>query len=124
MNEIIERKHITENLSSNFLTFNKGSDNPLTISRVYSTKFICKFDMGLYPFDQQKCQLQMVMKGNSGNFAQLVKDELRYLGPIDLTQYFVKSWNMNLTQDNMEVEIVLGKFVVLLRLKNTRSNAS
>ena len=80
----------------------------MTISRVYSTKFICKFDMGLYPFDQQTCQLQMGMKGNSGNFAQLIKDKLRYLGPIDLTQYYVKSWNMDVKEEKIEVELVLG----------------
>lgn len=67
--------------------------------------------MGLYPFDQQLCQLQIVMKGNSGNFAQLVMDQLRYLGPIDLTQYYVKSWNMRLESGIFEVEIVLGKSV-------------
>lgn len=64
--------------------------------------------MGLYPFDQQTCQLQMGMKGNSGNFAQLIKDKLRYLGPIDLTQYYVKSWNMDVKEEKIEVELVLG----------------
>ena len=55
----------------------------------------------------------MVMKGNSGNFAQLVMDQLKYLGPIDLTQYYVKSWNMYVQDDVLAVEIVLGKIIIL-----------
>lgn len=81
----------------------------MTISRVYSTKFLCDFDMGLYPFDTQKCQINMIMKGNTGSFAQLIVEELKYLGPIDLTQYFVYSWNMEVKGELVEVEIVLGK---------------
>ena len=68
----------------------KGSENSLKISRVYSTKFICKFDMGDYPFDIQRCEAIFVMKGNTGFFAELVPNQLQYVGPIDLTQYFVK----------------------------------
>ena len=49
------------------------------------------------------------MNGNSGSFAELIVEELKYLGPIDLTQYFVKKWDMKLVNDNiLEVEIVLG----------------
>ena len=34
-------------------------------------------------------------QGNSGNFVKLIKKELQYLGPVDLTQYFVKSFNIS-----------------------------
>ncbi len=71
-----------------------GGENPLTISRVYSSKFLCDFDMCVYPFDTQKCSIIFVMKGNSGEFAKLVIDSLAYLGPIDLAQYFVKEYKM------------------------------
>jgi len=33
-------------------------------------------------------------QGNSGHSAKLVKDSLSYLGPVDLMQYFVKSYSV------------------------------
>ena len=34
-----------------------------------------------------------LFQGNSGHSAKLVKDSLSYLGPVDLMQYFVKSYS-------------------------------
>ena len=31
----------------------KGEENPLHVSRVYSTKWLCNYDMTWYPFDTQ-----------------------------------------------------------------------
>ena len=87
-----------------------GEENVLILSQTYTTSFTCKYDMGAYPFDVQKCSMIFVLEvnmfnprsvekyfqqlsdlqGNSGYFAQLIKDELKYLGSIDLLQYFVK----------------------------------
>ena len=72
----------------------RGEDNPLRISRVYSSEFLCEFDMSVYPFDSQECQVVFVMKGNEGEFIDLAVDTLRYLGPIDLIQYVVKSYKI------------------------------
>ena len=36
-----------------------------------------------------------VFQGNTGNFAKLIKNELKYLGPVDLTQYFVKNFTIH-----------------------------
>ena len=72
--------------------------------------------MRAYPFDSQTCSMTFIMQvnsksfdrsgysaytitfkfqGNSGNFVKLVKNQLNYLGPVDLTQYFVKSFNIH-----------------------------
>ena len=44
----------------------KGEENPIVISRVYSTSFLCEFNMANYPFDTQICSMILVLKGNSG----------------------------------------------------------
>lgn len=95
----------------------KGQDNPLTISRVYTSSWICDFDMAVYPFDTQRCLVKFTMKGNSGNFALLQTDTLRYLGPIDLTQYFVKGSSFSLLEasdglEGLQVEIILGRRIL------------
>ncbi len=68
----------------------EGRENPLTMSRVYSLDFLCEFDMAVYPFDTQVCTIVMVMKGNTGRFAEVFADAIEYTGPVDLSQYFVK----------------------------------
>ncbi len=67
----------------------KGQENPITLTRVYSEKFICDYDMALYPFDVQKCSAIFIMKGNLGNFIELLPNSSLYLGPEDLPQYVV-----------------------------------
>ena len=49
-------------------------------------------------------------EGNSGEFVELVASELNYLGPQDLTQYFIRQTSMNLTVTGyIEVQVVLGR---------------
>ena len=94
----------------------KGSENPLKISRIYSSKFICEFDMTSYPFDVQTCSAVFVLKGNTGFFAELVVANLEYLGPIDLTQYFVRNWRIledfEEADATIKVEITLGRRIL------------
>ncbi len=80
----------------------RGSDNPVTITRVYSEEFLCTFDMAVYPFDTQTCYLAVVMKGNSGNFVRLVSNFTEYRGPKDLTMYFVK--NVTIANEKLDSE--------------------
>ena len=75
----------------------RGEENPLTIARVYDIAFICEFDVRIFPFDTQNCSIVLAMAGNSGKFVHLSIDQFRYLGPVDLTQYYVKSINSNYT---------------------------
>ncbi len=67
----------------------KGQENPITLSRVYSDKFICDYDMTIYPFDKQECFAMFVMKGKFDKFVKLLAKNASYQGPTDLPQYFV-----------------------------------
>ena len=40
-----------------------GSENRITISRVYSIQFYCDYQMAWYPFDQQTCHVEMLLDG-------------------------------------------------------------
>ena len=51
--------------------------------------------------------------GNSGEFVELIAEELNYLGPQDLTQYFIRETNMNKTMSgSIRVEVVLGRRIL------------
>lgn len=45
-----------------------GDENPLTISRRYSITFSCNFDLELYPFDVQHCDVHLQMMSASKNY--------------------------------------------------------
>ncbi|XP_018013295.2 uncharacterized protein LOC108670342 [Hyalella azteca] len=46
----------------------QGSDNPLEVSRKYSTEFKCDFDLVLYPFDSQSCDLYLRLLSASQDY--------------------------------------------------------
>ncbi|XP_071514862.1 uncharacterized protein [Panulirus ornatus] len=45
-----------------------GEENPLIISRKYSTTFVCDFNLVLYPFDVQHCDMHLRMLSASKNY--------------------------------------------------------
>ena len=100
-----------------------GKENPITLSRVYSDKFICEYDMAVYPFDVQRCTAVFIMKGNAGEFVRLMPGVVNYLGPIDLPQYFVMNTVIQQTTvppdtNAVEVKIVFGRRLLSTMLTN------
>ena len=43
----------------------EGNENELILERIYTTSFTCDFNMALYPFDVQECNMIFVLKVNS-----------------------------------------------------------
>ena len=101
-------------VAKNKLVF-KGSENPLSVSRFYKTNFICDFDMAWYPFDTQKCSMNFVVEKGSRDLVDLLVQNLKYSGPLELTQYFIKKkvfMDMIDEEEGMEivyVDIYLGR---------------
>ena len=69
----------------------EGSQNTLSMSRVYSIQFFCDYDMAWYPFDQQTCKIEMVLDGVLDNYADLLPGGVKFSGPMELTQYYGKT---------------------------------
>ena len=91
----------------------QGSENGISISRVYSIQFYCEYNMAWYPFDIQTCQINMLMDGVLDNYADLLPGDLNFTGPRELTQYFVKDFKIAKTfiqtKDTVTVSITLGR---------------
>ena len=96
-----------------------GFDNSVSINRAYSDKFLCKFDMRIYPFDTQNCSIHLIMKGNTGNFVKLVANKLAYLGPIDLNLYFVKETSLYDVKLRHGTEAVRAEIIFQRRILST-----
>ena len=76
--------------NNNNVNLFKGSDNKLEISQVYDIKFICQYDMMLYPFDTQECHVDMVLIAIQDNFCTLSVKRFSYTGNLNLRQYVIK----------------------------------
>ena len=91
----------------------KGADNEITMSRVYSIEFYCEYQMAWYPFDQQTCFIETIMDGVLDNYADLVPGELTFSGKKELTQYFVKSFDIKKKKiqgrKSVTISITLGR---------------
>lgn len=70
-----------------------GSDNDLIITRHYTAKFTCAFELYKYPFDVQNCQIKVRLPKAYEGHVQLVPEEghVQYLGPSTLTLYSVRN---------------------------------
>ena len=69
--------------------------------------------MAWYPFDQQVCMVNMVMDGVLDNYADLMPGLLEFSGKKELTQYFVKNFEIKRdkikTKEAVVVSITLGR---------------
>ena len=90
-----------------------GAENRITISRVYSIQFYCEYDMRWYPFDQQTCNIEMILDGVLDNYADILPGDVEFSGPMELTQYYVQSYKMKKTsiqgKGAIVVSITLGR---------------
>ena len=95
--------------SDNIYMF-KGSGNHLATSRVYNVEWICVYQLAWYPFDTQTCRMILEADGNSEEFVDLNVGTIEYSGPLDLTQYFVKSTSLIKTENGtLDIIVVLGR---------------
>ena len=102
-----------DGLLSEDIDIYEGMENQLLMSRVYNKRFICEYDMSWYPFDTQTCHMDFKLEENMNNFLQLVTGSQKYLGPRELTQYFVKSCNITYYESRqakgVRISVTLGR---------------
>lgn len=111
----LERKGIWQLTNNRYLY--KGKENPVVIERPYDTDFICDYYMAWYPFDNQRCSMVIILPGSEGDYIRLNPVNLEYIGPTDLSQYFIKNTSIsrfsmkhkNSTLEGVKVDIVLGR---------------
>ena len=91
----------------------KGSENSISMSRLYNIDFFCDYDMRWYPFDAQTCFMVMKLGGGTEKLVSLSPGLLKYLGPEELTQYYVKMYSIQeASLDNakgLSVSITFGR---------------
>ena len=95
----------------------KGKENPIHYERFYSQVFECEFALHWYPFDTQVCYLDIQPSHDLKQLIQLTKDEFKYEGPNDLTEYNVKKISMSRLDDGkLRVEVHVQRRLMSLIL--------
>ena len=97
----------------------QGEENDLSLSRIYRHKFICLYQIAWYPFDTQRCRIVISLIGNAHKFVNLVPDRLRYIGPRDLTIYFIKNTEIHSGLSNRRRKVVYVEITLGRRLLST-----
>ena len=91
----------------------KGSENSISMTRLYNIDFFCDYDMRWYPFDAQTCFMIMKLGGGTEKLVALTPGLLQYLGPEELTQYYVKKYSIGEasleTAKGLSVSITFGR---------------
>ena len=65
--------------------------------------------MSWYPFDKQTCFMNFTMEGNSDIFVDLVAGWIKYDGPMDLSQYYIRGTDIGESGETVSITVALGQ---------------
>ncbi|ROT70083.1 neurotransmitter gated ion channel [Penaeus vannamei] len=71
-----------------------GSGNPLLLIEELSITFQCQFDLLWFPFDNQRCSLNLKLNDVESKLVRMIASEPQYLGPEKLLEYQVQQVRM------------------------------
>ena len=103
----------------------KGRENPLSMQREYAIDFLCDYELGWFPFDEQVCPIVIDLSGLEDNLIELIPGFVKYYGDVDLDEYYVKGMelkNYSRTIDNVEkfgviCQVTLGRKLISTIMK-------
>lgn len=72
----------------------KGDENMITMNQTQSKKFHCTYLLHYYPFDTQVCTVDFQLEIFARESVRLVPHNIEMLSPIELTQYYIRSYSL------------------------------
>ena len=85
----------------------------MLLSRDFTLKFKCDFNLQYFPFDTQSCMILINANIKVKNFVQLTPTHLEYTGPRDLLNFEVIAWHAEI--DKTESDVHIRNYIVLKR---------
>ena len=98
---------MSESFENENIQYFTGKENSVHMRRFYNQRFLCDYQLNWYPFDIQNCFMKMEIKKSYSPFIQLLVDQFEYTGPQFLTQYEVRSIDMEVKENSMGLQEVL-----------------
>ena len=56
----------------------EGSENPIQNQRIYEIEWICNYQIQWYPFDTQRCRMNLTLASSADLMMELQPGELRH----------------------------------------------
>ncbi|XP_042221874.1 uncharacterized protein LOC121866320 [Homarus americanus] len=90
----------------------EGKENPVQLRRKYSVRYVCNFDLSMYPFDKQECHLVFTLTSAPRQYLtlrQLHEQGVAFLGSKELIEYTIEKVTMatsNSSDDLYSVQMV------------------
>ena len=83
----------------------------ISLKKFFAVEFHCHFDMRWYPFDTQDCSAELGV-ANGGNFLELVKDKMEYIGDRDVTKYVISETEDYKKNDKLIFKMSFGRSIM------------
>ena len=112
-----QRGKISVHYSLKETLYYSGAQNPMQLSRDFTEKFKCNFNLRYFPFDTQTCHIYLNCNNKVKNFLQLTPIHMEYVGPRDLQKILVISWNVAIDKTDSPVHIIAS---IVLKRKVTQ----
>ena len=91
----------------------KGSENLFFYERSYMKTFVCEFNMEMYPFDTQRCVIDLRVKPKDESFIDLIVGNLELERSKELMQYIIIKYEMqNKKSSSVLLSLTLGRKVL------------
>ena len=72
----------------------RGDENKLTMNQTYTKNFQCEYQLERYPFDTQKCSIEMNVQVLDLKTVDLIPDEIIMKEKTELTMYMINDWEL------------------------------
>ena len=94
-------------------TIFKGSENSFIHKRSYMKTLICEFNMEMYPFDTQRCIIDLRVKQKDDNVIDLAVGDLNLERNAELMQYMIIKYEMmKIKSSNVVISLTLGRKIL------------
>ena len=92
----------------------RGDENRITMNQTYSKKFQCEYKLANYPFDTQKCSMDMNVRALDMRTVQLNPNMMLMKEKTLLTMYEITAWGLDYTipgntNSGVKMEITLKR---------------
>ena len=81
----------------------KGDENMVRYSRNYQMDFKCEYELAFYPFDTQKCNIEMEIPEFFENYMDIFPNETGIIGSSKLEQFWITDVELISVGNNSEI---------------------
>ena len=95
----------------------RGDENPLVMKQVYTHRFQCSFDVERYPFDIQRCSIEMVLGSYDVKMVRLVPSNFSMNQDKEMALFTITSWELEYrtphkSEDGLRFNLVLKRKIM------------